>query len=209
MAPLLFNIIALYFGFSVLYIANFIGGTWFNVRYGIMLAPTVAFFTGYLIDRTRNFRWVLIGLLLFVLFFAFHNEDAVTIDDARVGSSQKNVSEVSGYLNTYAKNAKGYILISVASHDAIVFSSGLPMTRFIHEGTGLYWQNALALPDRWARWIIMRTNDTNDLVWKNVSKSKGFLNYHKIASYPFADIYEIDASRSGSLNYSPSLGKQK
>lgn len=208
-APLLFNILALYLGFSVLFVQGIAGDTWFNVRYGIMLAPTVAVFAGYLVHRLREFRLPIVGLLAFVLFFAFNSQDAVTIDDARVGSSQKNVSEVSGYLNKHAGNKKGFILISAASHDAIIFSSGLPMKRFIHEGTGLYWENALALPDRWARWIVMRTYDDNDLTWKGVSKSKGFQYYDKVAAYPFADVYELQASMSANLNTEATLGKQK
>ncbi len=208
-SPLFFNILALYLGFSVLFVQGIAGDTWFNVRYGIMLAPTIAFFIGYLVDRLREFRWVIIGTLIFVLFFAFASQDSVSIDDARVGSSQKNVSEVSGYLEKNAKNKKGFILISAASHDAIIFSSMLPMKRFIHEGTGLYWENALALPDRWARWIVMRTYDDNDLTWKGVSKSAGFQYYNKVAAYPFADVYELQSSMSATLNTEPILGKQK
>lgn len=33
---------------------------------------------------------------------------------------------------------KGFVLISAASHDAIIFSSGLPMKKCIHKGTGTY-----------------------------------------------------------------------
>ena len=32
------------------------GDTWFNVRYGVMLAPTIAIMIGYLVDRARVFR---------------------------------------------------------------------------------------------------------------------------------------------------------
>ncbi len=209
LAPLFFNILALYLGFSVIYVQGISGDTWFNIRYGVMLAPTIAIFIGYLVDRAKEFRMLLIGSLLFVLFFAFANGDAVAIDDARVGSSQKNVSEVSGYLNQHAKNEKGFILISAASHDAIIFSSLLPMKRFIHEGTGLYWENALALPDRWAKWIVMRTYDDGDLTWRGVSKTKGFQFYDKVAAYPFADVYQLQASMSGNLNLEANLGKQK
>ncbi|HUD19854.1 MAG TPA: hypothetical protein VMR81_05410 [Patescibacteria group bacterium] len=208
-APLLFNIIALYFGFSVLFIQGIIGGTWFNVRYGILLMPTVAIFIGYLVGRAPKFRGLIILILCFVLFFALANKDAVTIDDARVGSSQKNVSQVSGYLHKNALNQKGFILISAASHDAIIFSSGLPMSRFIHEGTGLYWKDATTIPDRWARWIVMRTYDDNDLTWKAVSRTPGFKRYHKVAAYPFADVYELDSQYLGQLNTTASLGKQK
>jgi hypothetical protein len=208
-APLLFNILALYLGFSVIYVQGISGNTWFNIRYGIMLMPTVAICIGYLVDRAKAFRWVITGSLIFVLFFAFANQDAVAIDDARVGSSQKNVSEVSGYLATHANAQKGFILISAASHDAIIFSSGLPMKRYIHEGTGLYWEHATTMPDRWAKWIVMRTYDDSDLTWKAVSKTEGFKYYTKVAAYPFADIYELHASMSATLTTSATLGKQK
>ncbi len=209
LAPLFFNVLALYLGFSVLFVQGISGNTWFNVRYGIMLMPTIAVFIGYLVDRAKAYRLLIIGTLIFVLLFAFANRDAVTIDDARVGSSQKNVSQVSGYLKTAAANEKGFILISAASHDAIIFSSGLPMSRFIHEGTGSYWRSATTSPDHWAKWIVMRTYDNSDLTWKSVSKVPGFKYFHKVASYPFADVYELDAAHTTQLITSPILGKQK
>ena len=209
LAPLLFNIIALYFGFSVLFVQGISGDTWFNIRYGIMLIPAIAVFIGYLVDRAKLLRWVVIGLLAFVLFFAFANQDAVTIDDARVGSSQKNVSEVAGYLTQHAADQKGFILISVASHDAIIFSSGLPMKRFIHEGTGAYWLSATAVPDRWARWIIMRTYDDKDLTWKAVSKTQALKKYDLVGHFPFADIYELKPEFLGQLQTEPVFSKQK
>ncbi len=190
-APLLFNILALYLGFSVIYVQGISGDTWFNIRYGVMLAPTIAIMIGYLVDRARDFRPLILGTLLFVLFFAFANQDAVSIDDATVGSSQKNVSEVSGYLYNDARVKPGFILISAASHDAIIFSSMLPMKRFIHEGTGKYWESATTTPDHWARWIVMRTYDDADLTWKAVSRTPGFANYTRVAAYPFADVYEL------------------
>lgn len=209
LAPLFFNIIALYFGFSVLFVQGISGETWFNIRYGIMLAPAIAVFIGYLVDRLKTMRWIVIGLLAFVLFFAFANQDAVTIDDARVGSSQKNVSEVSSYLSQNAANQKGFILISVASHDAIIFSSGLPMKRFIHEGTGAYWTSATTTPDRWARWIIMRTYDDNDLTWKFVSKTDALVKYKLVGHFPFADIYELKPEYVNQLQTEPVFRSQR
>ncbi len=208
-APLFFNVIALFLGHSVLFIQGLSGDTWFNVRYGVMLAPSIAIFIGYLVHRSKNLRVTIVALLLFVTFFTFTSADAVTIDDARVGSSQKNVSEVSQWLAQNAGDKKGFILISAASHDAIIFSSGLPMKRFIHEGTGLYWESATTLPDRWARWIIMRTHDNNDLTFRLVKDTKGLEKYTLVESFPFADIYEIQPEYVGGLNLEPTLGRQK
>ncbi len=208
LASLFFNILALFFGHSVLFIQGISGNTWFNVRYGIMVIPAISIFTGFLVDRSRSLRWTLIGLFAFTTFFAFTSGDSVAIDDARVGSSQKNVTEVSGWLSKNAKDREGFILISAASHDAIIFSSGLPMKKFIHEGTGAYWESATTAPDRWARWIVMRTHDDNDLTWKFVSRSEGFKKYILVDSYPFADIYELDERYMGDLNTEPVFGNK-
>lgn len=208
-APLIFNILALYLGFSVLFIQGINGDTWFNARYGVLLVPTIAIFVGYLIDRLSSLKFLLAGIIVVLIFLQFANYDAVTIDDARVGSSQKNVSEVSGWLSENAKEKDGFILISAASHDAIIFSSGLPMSKFIHEGTGKYWESATTNPERWARWIIMRSYDENDQTWKTVSKTPDINSYTLVEKYPFADIYELRPEFLPNLNTKPVLGKQK
>ncbi|MEN9406927.1 MAG: hypothetical protein RLZZ455_143 [Candidatus Parcubacteria bacterium] len=207
-APLLFNIIALYLGHSVLFVQGISGDTWFNVRYGVMMVPSLAIFIGYLVSRVSSLRYVLIGSLVLVTVISVINNDAVTIDDARVGSSQKNVSEVSGWLSQNAKERDGFVLISAASHDAIIFSSGLPMKKFIHEGTGKYWESATTSPDRWARWIIMRTNDNNDSTFKLVSKTGALPKYDLVGHYPFADIYELQEEFVNDLHTKPILNNK-
>lgn len=208
-SPIVFNVLALYLGFSVLFIQGISGNTWFNARYGVMAIPAVAVFIGFMVDRLAFLRAILIGLLIFVSFFSVANFDAVTIDDARVGSSQKNVTEISGWLNQNAKDKVGFILISAASHDAIIFSSGLPMSRFIHEGTGAYWESATTNPEHWARWIVMRTYDNNDQTYKAVSKTPDFAHYDLVDKYPFADIYQLKDQYLPYLNTKPVFKKQK
>lgn len=209
LVPIAFNITALYLGHSVLFIQGISGDTWFNVRYGAMAIPAVVILVGYLVHRFRHLRFAIIGLLALVTFFSIVSQDAVTIDDARVGSSQKNVSQVSGYLHDNVADKPGFILVSAASHDAIIFSSGLPMKRFIHEGTGAYWDTAITVPDRWARWIIMRTNDDNDLTFRSIKNTPGLQRYTLIESYPFADIYELKEEYLPDLNVEASLGVQR
>lgn len=201
--PLIFNIVALYLGHSVLFIQGISGNTWFNVRYGVMMLPSIAIFLGYLVYKLSSLRWTILGLLIFVTFFSFTSQDAVTIDDATVGASQKNVSEVSSYLSKYAKDKEGFVLISAASHDAIIFSSGLPMKKFIHEGTGRYWEEATTRPSHWARWIVMRTYDNNDSTYKAVSKTPELVKYNLVEKYPFADVYQLKEEYLGNLETKP------
>ncbi len=81
-SPFIFNVLALYLGQTVLFVQGLNGNSWFNVRYGLMMVPSVSVFIGYLVYRLQNIRYVLIALLLFVSFFSFVNRDAVAIDDA-------------------------------------------------------------------------------------------------------------------------------
>jgi hypothetical protein len=209
MAPFAFNTIALYLGHSVLFVQGISGNTWFNIRYGIMMMPSLAIFAGLLIDRFKPLRVMIVGLFALTVFFQFANADAVTIDDGRVGSSQKNVSEVSDWLAHNAGDQPGFVMISAASHDAIIFSSGMPMKKFIHEGTGAYWDAAGANPDRWARWIVMRTHDKKDLAFDFVDKSGAIDRYDKVAEYPFADVYQLKPEYYDQLNTEPTLKQYK
>lgn len=209
MAPFFFNIVALFLGHSVLFVQGLHGNSWFNVRYGLMMVPTIAIFVGYLAHKLKAIRVVLVALLLFVSLFSFANRDAVTIDDAVVGASGKNVTEVSDWLKQNAGDKEGFILISAASHDAIIFSSGLPMKKYIHEGTGEYWKEATTNPTRWARWIVLRTNDNNDQTYRELSDNKEFRNnYVRVRSLPFADIYEIKPEFVKDIETQPILNKE-
>lgn len=208
-APIMFNVLALYLGHSVLFVQGLSGDVLFNVRYGVMMMPSIAIFVGYLVHWARSLKGPVIGLLFLTIFFAFSSADAVTIDDARVGSSQKNVSEVSGWLKDNVAQEPGFVLISAASHDAIIFSSGLPMKKFIHEGTGLYWEQATAGPERWARWIVVRTHSDNDATWRLIKNTPGLQQYDLVAEYPFADVYQLQAEYLDALETKPTLGKQK
>ena len=205
-APFIFNVLSLYLGQSVLFVQGLHGNSWFNVRYGLMMAPSIAVFVGYLTERGKQLRYIIVALLLLVMLFSFTNRDAVTIDDAVYGASGKNVTEISGWLKQQVTNQEGFVLISVASHDAIIFSSGLPMSRFIHEGTGLYWDVAISHPSHWARWIVMRTNDENDQTFRLLHNNPEFKNDYVMKQHlPFADVYEIKPQYVKDLHTKPSL----
>lgn len=206
--PLLFNVTALYLGHSVLFVQGITGDAWFNVRYGLMLMPSIAIFIGYLVNRYKDLLYPLASVFALITFFSFINKDVVTIDDALIGASGKNVYEVSSWLNKNAKNEEGFILISVASHDAIIFSSGLPMKKFIHEGTGDYWKFATENPDLWARWIVLRTHDESDMTFAAIKDKPGFKNFELVDHYPFADIYSLKEEYLGNLNKERTLSQK-
>ncbi|KKU64381.1 MAG: Glycosyl transferase family 2 [Candidatus Amesbacteria bacterium GW2011_GWA1_47_16] len=210
LAPFVFNIISLYLGQSAMFIPGLSGGFWFNVRYGIMLAPSVAIFIGLLIDRLKNFRPVIGGILIFVMVFSHLNQDTVALEDARSNLSYFNVSSLSDTLNQRASQNEGFILLSTASHETVIFGSSLPMKRFITEGTGLYWQTAIVAPHRLARWIVMQTDFTGDLVWKSVSsRPEVLVKYYIVGRFPTGDLYEIKPEYLPQLSTTPIYSGQK
>jgi len=187
--PLLFNIISLYLGHSVIFLADE-NISWFNVRYGAMLIPSSAILAAYVFDIAKKQK-VLLFLLIFSFYFIYNYKyHPVTIEDGVIGSSKVNTFEISNWLSVHAKNEDGLVLSSVGSHDAIMFSSGLDLSRYIHEGTGQKWDDSLAYPENNVKWIIVRTYDNNDLVYRDINKYSLENNFVKVLNYPFADIYE-------------------
>lgn len=206
LSPIVFNITSLFFGHSVIYVEGVSGG-WFNVRYGLMMAPAIAIFTGFLVDRLSSLRYLILGLLTFVMVFNVMNLDIVTLDDAVSGISglDVDVEEASEALGNRVREETGLILISTAKHDAILFTSSLNQKRFIHEGTGLYWENSLARPEKWARWIVLRPNDMSDAVYKAMIKTDYKNKYNLVLDYKTADVYELKPEYLSGLITNPIL----
>ena len=201
LSPLVFNIMSLFFGHSVINVNEQTSG-WFNIRYGLMMMPACAIFTGFLFDRLYSIRNVLISLWLFVLIFSYLNLEAVTLEDAESGMIGFNEELIvaSEELGRLTKNKEGLILISTAKHDPLIFSSKLPLTRFIHEGTSLYWENSLARPERWARWLVFIPNDMSDAVFKGLTKADYKEKYNLIRDFNTVDIYELKPEFYKDLN---------
>lgn len=192
LTPLLFNVVSLYLGYSVLFVPGLIGETWFNVRYGVMMLPTLAIFFGYLMQRLQAFKYLFIWILCLLSLVAVIKQESVVLQDALYGGSGYDVRGIGNWLHQHAANQHGYILVSLASHDQVVFASGLPMKRFVHQGTGYYWDLAIAHPNRYIRWIILRTNDDTDLTYRMLAENSSFReHYYKAASFSFADVYEL------------------
>ncbi len=200
LSPLIYNVLALFFGHSIISIVNVFGDNWFNVRYGVVMLPTVAILIGYFIQKVNNqMRYLLIPALLFAYFTSYFTVIPVTIQDALWGASSKNVSQVSGWLKKNAASNQDKIYIAAGSHDAIIFTSGYQMERFIHEGTGQYFKNAGSDPTHWVRYVVTRTYDLQDATFYALKDNPEFLKYDLVLKGEFADIYEIKDEYSSNL----------
>ena len=105
-------------------------------------------------------------------------------------NEDRYVSAASDWLKMNVKIDTGFILISSAQHDGIIFSSGLSMSRFITEGTGDYWKKAINDPVHSAKWVLLKDNPPDPL--RQVIKYEDVLKfYQKVAEFPSVEIYQL------------------
>lgn len=190
--PIIFNILSLFLGQSVIFLPETVGNSWFNVRYGLIVLPAAAVFVAYLLRiGSPVFKGFVILVIVAQSMSFISNNYVITIIDGVVGASQKNVKGLGKEIGQLAINDDGLILASAASHDAILFSSGIPMKRFIHEGTENLWLDSLKYPDRNAEYIIMRSGDQTDSVSRAMLQIPNFSKLYTLRyDGNFADFYQ-------------------
>ncbi len=179
LVPFVFNIFALYFGQSVIWMPMLppYFQTYFNARYGILMLPACAFFIGYLIANQKLWLKVIIVTLIIAQGFVFISPlvipslkgytGMVTLKDT-VSSVNQDTVFASSYLHDHYSG--GLILVSTASSDSFIFRAGLHLNNYITEGTAPYWKESLINPSRYARWIVFFQNYT-DRVGKSMKNS--------------------------------------
>ncbi len=201
LSPFLFNVLALYLGFSVINMPELnwtmaLRGDshWFNVRYGVIMLPALAFFVGIVISVYRNFIIIISLMFVFIMYQNFLLLDAPII--LAEGTYDVETSEFSNVANTL-KQVVGEdekVLISTAIFSSVMFETGFPLKKFIHEGTGEKWISTLKLPNEHARWIVIRENYIGDPVYRSLIKNdnNNFFTYYKLAhKFRDASIYEL------------------
>lgn len=169
--PFLFYVATLYLGQSVIFIP-LLTPSWFewrlfNVRYGIMMVPFAAFFTGYLWHRVgrRWVRWLLLPVIIAGLYYYGLNSYTVplTLADGTVGLSATKHPEAQVWL---AQNYdRGLVLMDDYARTLSVIKSGIPMQQVIYVGNKPYWEESLIAPEKYATWIVMQKDDA---VWTNI-----------------------------------------
>lgn len=189
LSPFVFNVLALFLGQSAMNVPQAAKDPGlFNIRYGVLMLPAFALGLGLLASRKKLF---LIVLSVFIIqsFLFFHQGLPVSLVDGLNGlENTKYTVEASKWL---ADNYQGgLILTSLASHDAFVARTQLPMKLYIHEGTRVYWQNALKKPSSDVKYIAVMSYPP-DVVYRVLKDKPDFINnYVLVHSYGTFGIYQ-------------------
>lgn len=160
LSPIIFNILALFIGFSTITVPEFLASSsdvaWFNVRYGLLALPFVAILAGLVVSKTKG-SIILVSMILLLQSIIMYNTGIVTILDGTSGASSFNNHAVSSMLQTSVQQ-DDTILMSVGVFNPVAFSSNIKLRQIIHEGVSHKWSDALHNPQVHADWIVMSSN---------------------------------------------------
>jgi hypothetical protein len=186
LAPLPFNIEALFKGQSVLWIPGLppFQSSYFNVRYGILLLPAAILFIGYLasINKWARYSVYAIIVLQLGLFYSVYPGAKTHLNFAILRDSYAGIDASTTQAATWLGNnyTDGRILISSAKADATIFRTGIDLKNFITEGTGGYWYNSLKEPEKYAEWVVLLPS-YDDGVGKQLKSNKTLADNYSVA----------------------------
>ncbi len=196
MIPFLFNVFTLYMGQSVIFLPHITPAdfewTLFNVRYGLMVVPAVAFFVGFLFYRgSPNMRKVasVLFAVQMVLYLVGYSP-VISLEDGKRGLSEAKRTGAEAWLRENYRN--GLVLLDDYARTVSIIRSGIPMQNVIYIGNKPYWEESLTEPERHADWIVVQENDT---VWENLyssreAKEKLYRSYRKVYTSPNIIIFK-------------------
>src|SRR5256885_2894518 len=117
LVPILFNIVSLYLGESVIDIPQLPPYSWFNIRYGLMALPAIAIGIAFIANKRMIATITIIAVILMQYYLMFATNNIITIQDGVRGSSGYFLDDVGNWLHNHADH--GYILVASSSHDAL------------------------------------------------------------------------------------------
>lgn len=132
-----------------------------NIRYGIILAPSIVLLAAFVAARNR--LMYLTVLLLFIGQLAVNVYKPQTLQySLPILWPYSALKQVDPFMSMY--DQRGLILISANAHEDFMFQTGLPYKRFISEGAREYWMESLDDPGKYADWVIYDTKIEGDTV---------------------------------------------
>ena len=121
-----------------------------NIRYGLIMVPFLALFSGFVAVRSRI---LFIIMIIFISFQLYTNLFTPLYLQFSISKAQAFV-EVVPATWLQSQYCQGLILVSARTHEDLIFQTKLPYKYFIHEGTKHYWTDSLNDPAKYATWVI-------------------------------------------------------
>lgn len=188
--PFIFNVITLFLGQSVIFIPHLtpVDFEWrlFNVRYGVMMAPTVALFFAYLFQYKSPLKRGILVILCIAqagLFLVGYSK-IVSLADGTEGLSKSKRPDAERWIRD--NYDEGLVLMDDYARTISVVRSGIPMQNIIYIGNQEYWTESFVEPEKYATWIVMQRDDS---VWTGIyddphNQGRLFKYFQKVYTSP-------------------------
>lgn len=170
--PVLFNILTLYTGQSVVLASQIPPFDLYNSRYGIHALPIVAFIAGYVVSRKNKFLKAVVLSALVIGISDLYVYKPIVLRE--VEKPNRNVLEAGQWFRE--NPTAGYVLMSDLSGASYLnFDAKIPQDKLIYEGSGEYWVESLKDPSLHAsRIITSRTLANEDFLYEKFRTNDAF-----------------------------------
>lgn len=165
LVPFIFNVLTLVLGQSIIFLPGITPATFewtlFNARYGVMMVSVISLFAGYLFSRSRVFgRTLIVGLLFLQCALFFIGFTPVLAWQDGVSGLSSLTGKLPDAQYWLVKNYDyGLVLMDDYKRTLSIIKSPIPMQNVIYIGNKPYWEESLAAPEKYARWIIIQRDD--------------------------------------------------
>lgn len=170
LVPFLFYTQSLAFSSVAIYVPTLPPHTYYNLRYGLEMAPALAIFPSFLIPR-RAFRlksYVIPAVLCAVLLLQAAGmawpgvkgvamaEESVLNTPCRTEAEQAAFSFFKGHYNGEP------LLIDAGEWPCLMPSLGIPYRKTLNPSNRRYWREVRFGAERWVGWIVRKRGDAVD-----------------------------------------------
>jgi len=201
LAPIPFNVLALWAGQTIIRVPQLFPGEYFNVRYGLLILPGLALFIAYLYHRltvkNRNMYFLpffvaalcIQGMLWWTADFPA--QVPVVTEGVNAGTHDGYVIEAAHYLHD-RYNGGGILLDDSTTH--LMTLARVPMREYVSTYSGASWKAALTDPAPIAKYVVVSNNRQDgvvDLLLKTAGQNPYyFADYMKVYTNDGLTIYE-------------------
>jgi hypothetical protein len=149
----------------------FTDGQWWNLRYGLLTMPALAFFVGYLASVRRRLAIPIVAIVIVSWFVTVHFQGVATLEEALYNQNASDAQNQIAAAHWLATNYddSGPILMERSGNERATFASGLSLRSVVYEGDQSDWTGALIEPAEHVTWVFMRSRfKTSDRVWSTL-----------------------------------------
>lgn len=210
LSPIVFNIVSLFLGQSIVFTQHLAPHTLYNSRYGINALPAVAFFIGFFAFGRKRLLAAILLVLVTTQYLSLFDNSITVLDEVNYG---RNVVNKNATQWVKENPVTGNTLLSDLSLASLIgFDGKIPQDKLISEANGIYWKTSLIHPEKYAVRVIMSKQfDGNDMVWNTLHDSPKLNDYYiEVFNKDDVIIYDLkNFSTNKNLNKKTSLVTKK